>query len=200
MSVGVHDRQIPIRRARAVVGRVLSWYAEHARDLPWRRPEATPWAVMVSEFMLQQTPVARVLPVFDSWIATWPTPAALAAAPSGEAVRAWGRLGYPRRALRLHAAATAIVERYGGRVPSAYDDLRSLPGVGDYTAAAIATFGFGRRHAVLDTNVRRVLARLVTGVELPPVATTAGERRLAGGLLPEDESEAATWSIALMEL
>jgi A/G-specific adenine glycosylase len=85
-------------------------------------------------------------------------------------------------------------------VPSSYDALRALPGVGDYTAAAIATFGFGGRHAVLDTNVRRVLARLVTGVELPPVATTAAERRLAEGLLPEDEAEAATWSIALMEL
>ena len=93
---------------------VLDWYAEHARDLPWRRPEATPWAVMVSEFMLQQTPVVRVLPVFESWMSTWPTPGALAAAPSGEAVRAWGRLGYPRRALRLHAAATAIVERHDG--------------------------------------------------------------------------------------
>ena len=155
---------------------------------------------MVSEFMLQQTPVARVEPVHRSWMEAWPTPADLAAAPSGEAVRAWGRLGYPRRALRLHAAAHAIVETYDGQVPSAYDDLRALPGVGDYTAAAIATFGFGKRHAVLDTNVRRVLARLVTGVELAAVAATAGEKRLAESLLPDDEAEAATWSIALMEL
>jgi A/G-specific adenine glycosylase len=184
----------------ALVEPLLDWYDAHARELPWRGEQATPWSVMVSEFMLQQTPVARVEPVHRLWLEAWPTPAALAAAPSGEAVRAWGRLGYPRRALRLHAAATAIVERYGGRVPSAYDDLRSLPGVGDYTAAAIATFGFGRRHAVLDTNVRRVLARLVSGVELPPVAATAGEKRLAEGLLPEDEADAATWSIALMEL
>ena len=158
---------------------LLDWYDAHARELPWRGEQATPWSVMVSEFMLQQTPVARVEPVHRQWLETWPTPADLAAAPSGEAVRAWGRLGYPRRALRLHAAATAIVERYDGRVPSAYDDLRALPGVGDYTAAAIATFGFGRRHAVLDTNVRRVLARLVSGVELPPVAATAG-REAAG--------------------
>jgi A/G-specific adenine glycosylase len=179
---------------------LLAWYDAHARDLPWRGDGATPWSVMVSEFMLQQTPVARVEPVHRAWMETWPTPAALAAAPSGEAVRAWGRLGYPRRALRLHAAATAILERYDGRVPSAYDDLRALPGVGDYTAAAIATFGFGRRHAVLDTNVRRVLARLVSGVELPPVAATAGEKRLAESLLPHDEADAATWSIALMEL
>ena len=91
---------------------VLRWYAEHARDLPWRGPGATPWAVMVSEFMLQQTPVARVLPVFEQWMERWPSPADLAREPSGEAVRAWGRLGYPRRALRLHAAAVAIVERH----------------------------------------------------------------------------------------
>jgi A/G-specific adenine glycosylase len=184
----------------APVAPLLDWYDAHARELPWRGAQATPWSVMVSEFMLQQTPVARVEPVHRQWLETWPTPADLAAAPSGEAVRAWGRLGYPRRALRLHAAATAIVERYDGRVPSAYDDLRALPGVGDYTAAAIATFGFGERHAVLDTNVRRVLARLVSGVELPPVAATAAEKRLAESLLPEDEAEAATWSISLMEL
>jgi A/G-specific adenine glycosylase len=184
----------------ALVAPLLDWYDAHARELPWRGDQATPWSVMVSEFMLQQTPVARVEPVHRQWLEAWPTPADLAAAPSGEAVRAWGRLGYPRRALRLHAAATAIVERYGGRVPSAYDDLRALPGVGDYTAAAIATFGFGLRHAVLDTNVRRVLARLLSGVELPPVAATAGEKRLAESLLPEDEADAATWSIALMEL
>jgi A/G-specific adenine glycosylase len=184
----------------ALYGPLLAWYAAHARELPWRGERATPWSVMVSEFMLQQTPVSRVEPVHRQWLETWPTPAALAAAPSGEAVRAWGRLGYPRRALRLHAAATAIVERYGGQVPSAYDDLLALPGVGDYTATAIATFGFGRRHAVLDTNVRRVLARAVTGVELPPVTTTAAEKRLAASLLPEDEADAATWSIALMEL
>jgi A/G-specific adenine glycosylase len=179
---------------------LIGWYDAHARDLPWRGEGATPWSVMVSEFMLQQTPVARVEPVHRLWLETWPTPADLAAAPTGEAVRAWGRLGYPRRALRLHAAATAIVELYGGRVPSSYHDLRGLPGVGDYTAAAIATFGFGGRHAVLDTNVRRVIARLDSGVELPPVATTSAEKRRAEELLPTSDDDAATWSIALMEL
>ncbi|HYG92908.1 MAG TPA: A/G-specific adenine glycosylase, partial [Nocardioides sp.] len=150
-----------------LVAPVLEWYDEHARDLPWRRPEASSWSVMVSELMLQQTPVARVLPVHRTWLDRWPTPADLAAEPSGEAVRAWGRLGYPRRALRLHAAAQTIVEQHAGVVPEEYDALRALPGVGDYTAAAIATFAYGRRHVVLDTNVRRVLARTVSGVEFP---------------------------------
>src|SRR5262245_56269455 len=110
---------------------VLRWYDAHARVLPWREPSASAWSVMVSEFMLQQTPVSRVLRVHEEWLQRWPTPAALAAEPSGEAVRAWGRLGYPRRALRLHAAATAIVDRHGGDVPDSYDDLVALPGVGD---------------------------------------------------------------------
>ncbi|GAB3790058.1 A/G-specific adenine glycosylase [Nocardioides ungokensis] len=179
---------------------ILAWYDEHARDLPWRSTSASPWSVMVSEFMLQQTPVARVLPVHEAWLQRWPTPAAMAAETSGEAVRAWGRLGYPRRALRLHAAATTIVERHGGEVPASYDDLRDLPGVGDYTAAAIATFAHGRRHVVLDTNVRRVLTRVATGAEFPAASVTKGERTLAAELLPTDEPTAATWSVAVMEL
>ena len=181
-------------------GRVLVWFAEHARELPWRGPDASPWAVMVSEFMLQQTPVSRVLPVFAQWMDTWPTPADLADADSGDAVRAWGRLGYPRRAQRLHAAATAIVADHGGEVPREYDELLALPGVGDYTAAAIATFAYGRRHVVLDTNVRRVLTRTLVGEEFPAASVTRGERDLAAGVLPEDEPTAATWSVAAMEL
>jgi A/G-specific adenine glycosylase len=179
---------------------LLRWYDEHARDLPWRRPEAGPWSVLVSEFMLQQTPVARVLPVHEQWLTRWPSPADLAAEPSGEAVRAWGRLGYPRRALRLHAAATAIVEQHGGAVPASYDDLIALPGVGDYTAAAVAVFAHGRRHVVLDTNVRRVLARALQGVEHPAPSVTRAEREVALEVLPADEPTAATWSVAVMEL
>lgn len=178
---------------------VLQWYDEHARELPWRGPSASAWSVMVSEFMLQQTPVARVLPVHEQWLSRWPSPADLAAEPSGEAVRAWGRLGYPRRALRLHAAATAIVERHGGEVPEEYDDLRALPGIGDYTAAAIATFAYGRRHVVLDTNVRRVFARAIQGVQFPAPAVTKAEREVALAVLPGEE-DAPTWSVAVMEL
>jgi A/G-specific adenine glycosylase len=188
------------RTVHGLHGPLLAWYYEHARDLPWRRTTATPWGVLVSELMLQQTPVSRVLPVYDAWMARWPTPGALADAPVGEAIRAWGRLGYPRRAVRLHAAAGVIVEQHDGRVPDTLDDLRALPGVGEYTASAVLAFAFGRRQAVLDTNVRRVLARVVTGVELPPTSVTAAEKAVAVDLLPDDEPTAATWSVALMEL
>jgi A/G-specific adenine glycosylase len=179
---------------------VLRWYDAHARDLPWREATAGAWSVMVSEFMLQQTPVARVLPVHAAWLERWPTPARLAAETTGDAVRMWGRLGYPRRALRLHAAAVAIVERHDGRVPTSYHDLLALPGVGDYTAAAIASFAHGQRHVVLDTNVRRVLARAVTGAELPRPSVTRAERELAASLVPADDATAATWAVAVMEL
>jgi A/G-specific adenine glycosylase len=178
----------------------LTWYAGHARDLPWRGPDVTPWGVLVSEIMLQQTPVARVLPVYLEWVARWPGPGNLAADPAGEAVRRWGRLGYPRRALRLHDAATAVVTQHGGEVPSSYDDLLALPGVGPYTAAAVASFAFGGRHAVLDTNVRRVLARAVSGQERPAPRPNAAERVLAQRMLPDEPAVAARWAVAVMEL
>lgn len=183
-----------------LVDPILRWYDEHARDLPWRRPEASAWSVLVSEFMLQQTPVVRVLPVHAAWLERWPTPASLAAESPGEAVRAWGRLGYPRRALRLHASAVTIAQEHDGRVPTTYDDLLALPGVGDYTAAAVAAFAHGQRQVVLDTNVRRVLARTVSGVEFPARSVNRAERDLAAALLPQDPPTAATWSVAVMEL
>ena len=183
-----------------MVGRVLSWYAEHARDLPWRRPEATPWAIMVSEFMLQQTPVQRVREPWQAWLERWPTPHALAAASPGDAVRAWGRLGYPRRALRLHQAAQMITQDFDGRVPEDRESLLSLPGVGSYTAAAIRSFAYGRREIVLDTNVRRVLARIGFGIAFPAPPTTTQERLLAEELAPEQAQRAARWAIASMEL
>ncbi len=177
---------------------VTTWYAGAARDLPWRRPGTSPWAVLVSEVMLQQTPVARVQPVWQQWLERWPSPAALAASPAGEAVRAWGRLGYPRRALRLHAAATAVVERHGGALPETVPELLALPGVGDYTARAVAAFALRQRHAVVDTNVRRVVARAVEGVADAPV--TRRDLALVLDLLPASGEAAATASVALMEL
>jgi A/G-specific adenine glycosylase len=179
---------------------VLEWYVTHQRDLPWRRPDRTPWGVLVSEIMLQQTPVSRVEPVWQEWMARWPDPADLAAASPAEVIRAWGRLGYPRRALRLQATAVALVERHGGQVPADLDDLLALPGIGHYTAAAVASFAFGRRHPVLDSNVRRVLGRLIDGIEYPSPAPTVAERRQAERLLPTKPQTAATWAVAVMEL
>ncbi len=164
--------------------RVLDWYADHARDLPWRAADRTPWGVLVSEVMLQQTPVARVLPQWLAWMERWPTPSDLADAAPGDAVRAWDRLGYPRRALRLHAAAVALRDEHGGEVPDDHAQLLALPGIGSYTAAAVASFAFGQRYAVVDTNVRRVHARAVTGAAEPATALTAAEQRLAVALLP----------------
>lgn len=179
---------------------VLRWYADHHRDLPWRADTATPWGVFVSEVMSQQTPVARVAPVWQEWMRRWPTPHLLAAESPAEVIRAWGRLGYPRRALRLHEAARAIVSRFGGTVPSNPADLQSLPGVGAYTAAAVACFAFGVRVAVVDTNVRRVLARAVSGVAQAAPSLTRAETELAASLLPAEPSTAAEWNVGVMEL
>lgn len=176
------------------------WFSEQARDLPWRRAGCTPWGVLVSEFMLQQTPVARVLPQWQEWMQRWPSPADLALESSGEAVRAWGRLGYPRRALRLHASATAIVKHHQGKVPSGYASLLALPGIGSYTAAAVAAFAFGSRETVVDTNIRRVHARLVRGNALPEPALTTAEIKLAERLLPVDEAASVLWNAGVMEL
>src|SRR3954451_1073089 len=182
----------------ATSGAVVRWYTEAARDLPWRAAGCSPWGVLVSEIMLQQTPVSRVLPVWHDWMARWPSPSALAAAAPGDAVRAWGRLGYPRRALRLHACAAVIRDRHGGRVPSTYDELRAMPGVGDYTAAAVSAFAFGAAVAVLDTNVRRVYARQFDGrADAAAASPTAEERRGATALLPTEA--APTYSVAVME-
>jgi A/G-specific adenine glycosylase len=150
--------------------------------------------------MLQQTPVSRVLPAHQAWLARWPSPAALAADPPAAAVRQWGRLGYPRRALRLHETASIVTRQHDGQVPSSRDELLTLPGIGTYTAAAVAVFAYGRRHAVLDTNVRRVLARLASGREFPGPQPSAAEYRLAESLLPADPTVAARWSVAIMEL
>lgn len=180
--------------------RINNWFDANARDLPWRATNRTGWQVMVSEFMLQQTPVVRVLPVWEAWMDRWPTPADLAAVDSGEAVRAWGRLGYPRRALRLHAAAQAIVEHHQGKVPEDYEELLALPGVGSYTAAAISVFAFGHRATVIDTNIRRVHARAVSGKALPNKSLSAAETRLANALMPDDLATSVLWNASTMEL
>lgn len=183
-----------------IAAKAIAWFDEHARDLPWRHSDTTPWGVMVSEFMLQQTPVGRVLPVWISWMARWPTPSALAADPAAEAIRAWGRLGYPRRALRLHGCAVTIVERHGGDVPADAAELLALPGVGTYTANAVAAFAFERRHPVVDTNVRRFVTRAVGGRADAGAATTSADLRAVEALLPSEPARAARASAAFMEI
>lgn len=184
----------------AMVASVAAWFGENARDLPWRRPDCTPWGVLVSEVMLQQTPVSRVLPVWAAWLERWPTPAALAAASQADAVRAWERLGYPRRAKRLWECARVIADAHGGQVPTDAVALRALPGVGEYTASAVEAFAFGRRSVVLDTNVRRVLGRAWLGQALPGPAATRAERELADEIAPERPGAASVWAAASMEL
>lgn len=179
---------------------LIAWFGEHGRDLPWRRPGFSPWGTLVSEFMLQQTPVVRVIPRLEEWLSRWPTPADLASVPAGEAVRAWDRLGYPRRALNLHASATAIVDRHDGVVPHAVDALLALPGVGPYTARAVAVFAFGLRHPVVDTNVRRVIARAVDGQGEAGPASTIRDLAAMDAILPASDADARIMNAATMEL
>jgi A/G-specific adenine glycosylase len=179
---------------------VTGWFRDNARDLPWRRPGFSAWGTLVSEFMLQQTQVARVVPILEDWLVRWPTPADLAAAPPSEVLRAWGRLGYPRRALALHACATAIAERHGNAVPEDVEALLALPGIGDYTARAIAVFAHGRRHPVVDTNVRRVVARAVQGVAQPGPPNARRDLPAMAALLPDDLVEQRAFNAGMMEL
>jgi A/G-specific adenine glycosylase len=178
---------------------VSEWFDGNGRDLPWRRPGFTAWGTLVSEFMLQQTPVVRVIPRLEEWLERWPTPADLAASSPGDAVRAWASLGYPRRALNLHAAAVAITERHGGVVPEDVASLLALPGIGDYTARAVAVFAYGHRHPVVDVNIRRVIARAVLGQGEPG---PAAKRDLADmeAILPESVPDARRANVAIMEL
>jgi len=178
---------------------LISWYEEHARELPWRQPSFGAWGILVSEFMLQQTQVSRVIPMLAAWLERWPTPAALAADEPAEAVRMWGTLGYPRRALWLHRAATQLAQQHGNTVPDDVDALLALTGVGDYTARAVAVFAFGSRHPVVDTNTRRVLARAVDG-RSQPGAPAKRDLDAMLAILPVDAAAAATVNAATMEL
>ncbi|MCR2793921.1 A/G-specific adenine glycosylase [Microbacterium sp. zg.Y625] len=178
---------------------LIAWYRENARDLPWRHPEFGAWGVLVSEFMLQQTPVARVIPHLEAWLERWPDPAALAGEPPAEAVRQWANLGYPRRALWLHRAAVEIRDRHGGVVPADVDALLALTGIGDYTARAVAVFAYGQRHPVVDTNTRRVLARAVDG-RSQPGAPARRDLAAMAAVLPGDDAGAAIVNAAAMEL
>lgn len=184
----------------ALADAIVAWFHTSARDLPWRREGFPAWGTLVSEFMLQQTPVVRVVPRLAEWLERWPTPSALASVPPGEAVRAWQSLGYPRRALRLHACAVALAKEHGDVVPDDVDALLALPGIGDYTARAIAVFAYGRRHPVVDTNVRRVIARAVNGAAEPGPPRTKPDLAAMAALLPEPLPDAAAFNAGMMEL
>jgi A/G-specific adenine glycosylase len=174
---------------------VLDWFDQNQRDLPWRK--TTAWGVMVSEFMLQQTPVNRVLPVWQEWLTRWPTPSDLASAKKSEVIIAWGRVGYPRRALRLHESATIIASAFNNEVPKEIEKLLALPGVGEYTAAAIRAFAFNEPALVLDINIRRLFARVIDGQSQPTPAPSQWERKIRAQLIPLD---GAKWAAATMEL
>ena len=174
---------------------LIQWFKKNKRDLPWRN--TSPWGVLVSEYMLQQTPVNRVLPIWHQWLATWPDAHSLAQAPKSEVIRAWGRLGYPRRAVRLHESSKIIAHQFDNQVPSSYEELLSLPGVGDYTASAIMAFAFNKRSLVLDINIRRLFSRLIDGVETAPSSISQLERALRTELIPAQQPH--LWAAATME-
>lgn len=180
--------------------RLAAWWESNARDLPWRFGRATAWGVLVSEVMSQQTQMSRVVPYWTAWMERWPDARALADAPKAEVITAWGRLGYPRRALRLQECARTVAERYDGALPRTYDELVALPGVGDYTASAVMSFAFGERIAVIDTNIRRVLARAFRGEESLGGSASQVERETARRLLPESDKVSVVWNQAVMEL
>jgi A/G-specific adenine glycosylase len=182
-----------------IVPQLLDWYDLEQRDLPWRRGGVTPWQILVSEFMLQQTPVARVEPIWLDWVARWPTPSATAAASAADVLRAWGKLGYPRRAKRLHECATVIATEHRDVVPSDVETLLTLPGIGAYTARAVACFAYRQRVPVVDTNVRRVVARAVHGRADAAESSSSRDLHDVEALLPNDRL-APRFSVALMEL
>ena len=175
---------------------IVSWFKKNKRDLPWRN--TTPWGVMVSEYMLQQTPVNRVLPKWHEWMQRWPTPQDLAKATPAQVITAWGRLGYPRRALRLHAAAQIIAEDFNNQIPEDAATLQTLPGIGEYTAAAITAFAFEQQSLVMDVNIRRLLTRIIDGNEHPKPAPTTKEK--ASRLALKPDKNAHIWAAATMEL
>ncbi|KFI52130.1 A/G-specific adenine glycosylase [Bifidobacterium biavatii] len=189
-----------LQHSEPVCRKLAAWWDANARDLPWRFGRATPWGVLVSEVMSQQTQMSRVVPYWETWMRAWPDAAALADATTAEVITAWGRLGYPRRALRLQECARVVRDRYADELPRTYDGLIGLPGIGDYTASAVLSFAFGERIAVIDTNIRRVLSRVFRGAESLGGAATLAERDLANRVLPTDAARSVTWNQSVMEL
>ena len=190
---------LPHPRMTIPADELVGWYGRARRDLPWRAPGVSAWQILVSEFMLQQTPVARVLPLWRDWVLRWPTASATAAANLADVLRAWGKLGYPRRAKRLHECATVIARDHNDVVPGDLDTLLTMPGVGGYTARAVLCFAYRQPVPVVDTNVRRVVARAVHGRADAGTTSAARDHAEVSALLPDDAA-APQFSAALMEL
>ncbi|WP_435299313.1 A/G-specific adenine glycosylase [Timonella sp. A28] len=188
---------VQVAQVQRIVGQ---WFLAEQRPLPWRVSDTSPWAVLLSEVMSQQTPVSRVEPIWRRWLELWPEPADLAAASTAMVLREWASLGYPRRALRLQECARVVVDNHGGQVPDTYDELVRLPGIGDYTAAAILSFAYGKRATVVDTNIRRVSARVFLGQALPHPTYSSAEKAFARAITPESADDAVLWAEASMEL
>lgn len=191
-GVTMENTETALAETEPIRLRLFDWWSRYARDLPWRFGRTTPWGVLVSEVMSQQTQMSRVVPYWTAWMRVWPDAASLAAAPKAEVITAWGRLGYPRRALRLQECARQVASQYADRLPRDYDQLVALPGIGDYTASAVMSFAYGERIAVIDTNIRRVLSRVFLGRESKGGAASREERQLAWQVLPEDEDPEAS--------
>lgn len=176
---------------------LLEWYRANARDLPWRRTR-DPYRILVSEVMLQQTQVDRVIPKYHAFLETFPTVEDLADAPTADVIRLWSGLGYNRRAVNLQRAATAVVEQYGGEFPADVEALKALPGIGPYTAGAIACFALEQDVGFMDTNIRRLLHRLFIGPEVPDEQRSHREMQaLAAGVVPSGSGW--EWGQAVME-
>lgn len=174
----------------------MDWYRNHARNIVWRTPATSAWGILLSEVMSQQTQVSRVEPIWEQWMQRWPTPATFAAASKAEILQAWGSLGYPRRALRLHECAQSIVTEHHGEVPKTVAELLALPGIGTYTAHAVAAFAYGQQVPVIDTNVRRVIARSFHG-QFFPAGPSKKELDFLAARLPADGPRAC---VSLMEI
>lgn len=197
LSLSAQSSKANAAKQQGIQTALLAWFVDNQRDLPWRHTR-DPYRILVSEVMLQQTQVDRVVGYYQRWLERFPTVETLAAAPTGDVITAWAGLGYNRRAVNLQRTAQAVTTRFAGRFPSSTGELRALPGIGPYTAGAIAAFAFEQEVAFLDTNMRRVLHRLFFGVDVPaPVASDREILAIAGELVPPGKGW--IWNQALIE-
>lgn len=195
----VEKHQFPDHTLETLHTSLIQWYRENARSLAWRNESTSAWGTLVCEVMSQQTPVSRVEPAWLEWMKRWPEPADLAAASTADVLRMWGKLGYPRRALRLQNCAQQIVDEHDGQLPQQLDELLSLDGIGPYTAAAVCCFSYQQPVVVVDTNIRRVLTRFLVGVDDQAAVSAAKDKALGTAALPVAPDTACAFNQAIME-